>query len=111
MKKFLALIFVLFVFNSSIFAQVDEAKYYEYLESTFANKSGDETEFLILQFKDYLNSFPLSQNNDGIYYMLGEMYKNDRSYFQALVNYLKVVYLYSGSPKSNCATRLKLFLK
>jgi len=103
MKNFLALIFVLFVFNSSIFAQVNEAKYYEYLKTTFAQKSGDETEFLILQFKDYLNSFPLSQNNDGIYYMLGEMYKNDRSYFQALVNYLKVVYLYSGSAKSAAA--------
>ena len=71
MKNFLALIFILSVWNSALFAQVDETKYFEYLRTTFAQKSDDEAEFLILQFKEYLDSFPMSQNNDGIYFFFG----------------------------------------
>jgi TolA-binding protein len=100
MKNLTLLLIIVFVFNTVVFAQVEESKYFEYLKTTYANKSGDETDFLITQFNEYLDSFPLSQHNDEIYYMLGEMYKNDRSYFKALVNYLKVIYLYSASAKA-----------
>lgn len=99
MKKLFLLSVILFVNISSTFAQVVESKYFEYLKDTYATKSSDDVDFLVLQIKEYLETFPLSQHNDEVYFMLGEMYKRDRSYFKSLVNYLKVLYLIPNSSK------------
>lgn len=103
MKISVLFLMILLSMNSILFAQVQEAKYFEYLNTVYAEKNSDDVEFLIKQCNEYLESFPLSQNNDDIYIMLGEMYKNDRQYFKALLNYLKIIFLYSSSDKAEVA--------
>ena len=73
MKKLFLLSVILFVNISSTFAQVVESKYFEYLKDAYATKSSDDVDFLVLQIKEYLETFPLSQHNDEVYFMLGEI--------------------------------------
>ena len=112
MKKLLLVLIILTIASTTLLAQIEETKYFEYLKNTYATKSSDDTEFLITQFNEYLETFPLSNHNDEVYFILGEMYKNDRSYFKALVNYLKVLYLFPNSTnKEKAKTNITQIVK
>lgn len=97
MKNLIYVLLMTVAFSTLSLAQVEESKYFEFLKNAYETKSDDDIEFLVMQFNQFLDVFPFSQKNDEVNFMLAEVYRNDRSYFNALANYLKILFLYPGS--------------
>ena len=100
--KFLFLI-TLFL-CSNLFSQVPEDGYFSYLKNGFDKHNADITEFLITEFKNYLNTFPTAANADEALYMLGNLYMEEKEYEYAFTSYLKIKFIYPTSARMNDAT-------
>lgn len=100
MKRFKILFLtIIFIFGTKIFAQIDESKYFDFLQQSFTNKVSDDNEFLITQFEIYLNTFPGSAKGDEALFLLGKLFIEEREYFDALSCFAKINFLYPNSAR------------
>ncbi|MFC2088896.1 tetratricopeptide repeat protein [Calditrichota bacterium] len=101
MKKIMIVIFFFTaVFYSNILTQIDENNYFNFLQKSYTSKTDNDNEFLIKQYNMFLNSFPNSPKGDEVLYYLGQLYLEERDYFDALSCFAKISFLYPNSSRT-----------
>ncbi len=99
----LLLAFILIVGNITVYAQLTEPGYYNYLHESFSRQDDDIFEFLIDEFHIYLSTFPDSQHSDEALFMLGSLYDARGDDEEAFCTFVKLKFLYPQSIRVNDA--------
>lgn len=101
MKHLLILIlFITLIFFSNILGQLNDVNFFNFLQNSYTNKTSNDNDFLIHQYNLFLNTFPNSQKGDEILYYLGQLYLEERDYFDALSCFAKISFLYPNSSRT-----------
>lgn len=106
-KKFLFIIIIISITNA--IGQVDESTYFNYLQQTyFENSKGKLNRFLIEEFYQYQLTFPNSDQDDQVLWMLGDIFEKENKQYSALIKYIKIIFLH---PKSKLIEQTRLRIK
>ncbi len=106
-KKFLFIIIIISITNA--IGQVDESTYFNYLQQTyFENSKGKLNRFLIEEFYQYQLTFPNSDQDDQVLWMLGDIFEKENKQYSALIKYIKIYFLH---PKSKLIEQVRLRIK
>jgi TolA-binding protein len=104
MKNLILLLTIILISgNITVYAQLTEPGYYNYLHESFSRQDDDIYEFLIEEFHTYLSTFPDSPNSDEALFMLGSLYDARRDYEEAFCTFVKIKFLYPQSTRVNDA--------
>lgn len=107
-KKFIFIIIIIITITNAI-GQVDESTYFNYLQQTyFENTKGKLNRFLIEEFYQYQLTFPNSDQDDQVLWMLGDIFEKENKQYSALIKYIKIYFLH---PKSKLIEQVRLRIK
>ncbi len=103
---------IIFIFcvalMNPVMAQYSQSKVFQFLKSTYEQQDPELHDFLINELNNYIETYRYADNIAEAYFLLGKIYEAEGKFREALVLYLKILYLF---PQSNHHSEWAMIVK
>lgn len=102
-KKFLIPLLILFCIllqQQDMYSQYDQEKALTYLQQLYNQQDKNTFDYLIVEMESYLETFLESLHRPEILLMLGKIHEQKGNKSEALIRYLKILFLYPENEKA-----------